>query len=273
VINLPNIRQKFTDVKEQVEHKVSHSYLLKYIKSPVIDDDKLLILISIMDRLEMSTTEIENYALPAMLVQIALDTHEQVTNESVEEKERQLTVLAGDYYSGLYYKMLAESEDIMMIKELSLGIKEVNENKISVYQHEIQNVENLMVCIKKIEASLLEKFSEFFKVELWNDCIGNFLLVKRLLQEKQNFLTTGSSFIFEVLKDTHYKNSKLNINGLSGEQQQELLDICDDYIELSKKIVTRGMNQLPYLNDLLEERMIAVITEHQPIAKTLVEEG
>jgi heptaprenyl diphosphate synthase len=72
VINLPDIRQKFTDIKEQVEQKVFHPYLLKYIEKPVIDEDKLLILVSIMDRLELSYNELKNYTMTTMLIQIPL---------------------------------------------------------------------------------------------------------------------------------------------------------------------------------------------------------
>jgi heptaprenyl diphosphate synthase len=150
VIRLPDIRQKFIDIKKQVENKVFHPYLLKHIETPVIDEDKLLILVSIMDRLELSYSEIQNYAKSTMLIQIALDTHEHISNAIVDEKNRQLTVLAGDYYSGLYYKLLAESEDVIMIKELSKGIKEVNEHKISVYQKEADEIEVLMTSIKRI---------------------------------------------------------------------------------------------------------------------------
>ena len=67
-----------------------------------------LFLFQLMDHLELSYSEMQNYALSTMLIQIALDTHEHISNESVEEKNRQLTVLAGDYFSGLYYKLLAD---------------------------------------------------------------------------------------------------------------------------------------------------------------------
>ncbi|MEH7483584.1 heptaprenyl diphosphate synthase component 1, partial [Neobacillus drentensis] len=144
MIKLLDIRQKFTNIREQVEKRVCDTYLLNYIEIPIIDEDKLLLLVSIMDRLELSYSDMQNYALSTMLIQIALDTHEHITDASVEEKNRQLTVLAGDYFSGLYYKLLADSEDIMMIKALSRGIKEVNENKISVYQNEILDIEELM---------------------------------------------------------------------------------------------------------------------------------
>jgi heptaprenyl diphosphate synthase len=180
VINLPDIRQKFTDIKEQVEQKVFHPYLLKYIEKPVIDEDKLLILVSIMDRLELSYNELKNYTMTTMLIQIALDTHEHISNADVDEKNRQLTVLAGDYYSGLYYKLLADSENIIMIKELSKGIKEVNEHKVSIYQKELNGIDNLMTSIKKIESSLLVKFSECFKVDLWNEFIVNLFFFQAL---------------------------------------------------------------------------------------------
>ncbi len=273
VIILPDIRQKFTDIKEQVEQKVFHPYLLKHIEMPVIDEDKLLILVSIMDRLELSYNEIKNYAMTTMLIQIALDTHEHISNAAVDEINRQLTVLAGDYYSGLYYKLLAESEDINMIRELSRGVKEVNQHKVSIYQKELDEIEKLMSSIKKIESSLLVKFSECFKVDLWNEFIINLFFFKRLLLEKNRFLETGSSFMFESMKDLIFTNKNLSIKKLSNNQQRDLLVICDRYLDSSKKFLINGISQLPYLNDMLEARITSIINEHQPFAKTLVEEG
>lgn len=273
MIKLPDIRQKFIDIKEQVEQKVFHPYLLKYIETPVIDEDKLLILVSIMDRLELSYNEMKNYAMTTMLIQIALDTHEHISNAAVDEINRQLTVLAGDYYSGLYYKLLAESEDITMIKELSKGIKEINEHKISIYQRELNGIEKLMTSIKKIESSLLVKFSDCFKVDLWNEFIANLFFFKRLLCEKRLFLEAGSSLLFETLKELTLTNNNRSIKSLSDKQQSDLLVICDRYLDSSKQFLLKGMSQLPYLNDMLEARITAIINEHQPIAKTLVEEG
>lgn len=266
-----DIRQKFSDIKERVEQKVLHPYLIKYIDTPVIDEDKLLILISIMDRLELSYNNLKNYALTTMLVQIALDTHDHITNEAVEEKYRQLTVLAGDYYSGLYYKLLADSEDISMIRELSKGIKEVNEHKTFVYQREINGIEELMASISKIESSLLEKISDFFQVELWNKFISNLLFLKRLQIEKRKFINGEDSILFESMKEMVYLNPSLT--KLNDKQQQELLLICDRYIDKSKQLVLNGVSQLPYLNDMLETRIFSIMNEPQPKAKTLVEEG
>jgi len=124
VIKLRDIRTKLTAFKEQLEQKVFHPYLLNYIQTPMVDEDKLLLLISIMDQLGLSGKEMKNYALPTMLVQIALDTHENVSNQDASEQDdtqlqsRQLTVLAGDYYSGLYYALLAEINDVLMIRAL-----------------------------------------------------------------------------------------------------------------------------------------------------------
>jgi heptaprenyl diphosphate synthase len=273
VIKLPDIRQKFTDIKEQVEQKVFHPYLLKYIETPVIDEDKLLILVSIMDRLELSYNELKNYAMTTMLIQIALDTHEHISNAHVDDINRQLTVLAGDYYSGLYYKLLAESEDINMIKELSKGIKLVNEHKVSVYQKELNGIDNLMTSIKRIESSLLVKFSDCFKVDLWNEFVGNLFFFKRLLHEKKLFIQAGNSLVFEILKELTIANNNISIKNLSDKQQRDLLVICDHYLDSSKQFLLKGISQLPYLNDMLEERITSIINEHQPLANTLVEEG
>ncbi|MBV7507139.1 heptaprenyl diphosphate synthase component 1 [Bacillus sp. sid0103] len=268
-----DIRQKFTNIREQVEKRVCDTYLLKYIEIPIIDEDKLLILISIMERLELSYSDMQNYALSTMLIQIALDTHEHISDASVDEKNRQLTVLAGDYFSGLYYKLLAESEDILMIKALSKGIKEVNENKISVYQNELVSIDELMTSIKRIESSLLGNLSEYFKVDLWNDFLENLLLFKRLLNEKTQFIKTESSVLFEALKSIVYPINNFKLNELSSEQKSHLFQYCDLYLEKTKKVIEKGLAQLPYLNELLEKRIMSLLNQYQPNAKTFVEEG
>ncbi|WP_244906713.1 heptaprenyl diphosphate synthase component 1 [Neobacillus soli] len=247
--------------------------MLKYIETPVIDEDKLLILISIMDRLELSFNEMQNYALSTMLIQIALDTHEHISDSSEDEKNRQLTVLAGDYFSGLYYKLLAESEDILMIKALSQGIKEVNENKILVYQKEFEGIEKLMTSIKHIESSLLLMFADYFKVDLWKDFLANLLLFKRLFKEKSQYIQAESSVLFDALKKITFPIHNNNLDELSIEQQNELLMICDHYLDHSKLAVEKGLKQLPFVNDLLKRRITSILGQYKPYVKTFVEEG
>ncbi|EKN69607.1 heptaprenyl diphosphate synthase subunit I [Neobacillus bataviensis LMG 21833] len=270
---MQDIRQKYTIIREQIEKRAFDSYLLTYIETPIIDEDKLLILISIMDRLELSFNEIKNYALSTMLIQIALDTHEHISNSTKDEKGRQLTVLAGDYFSGLYYKLLAESEDIMMIKSLSKGVKEVNENKVFIYHNKPEGIEKLMASIMRIESALLTKLSEYFKVDFWNDFLAHLFLFKRLLHEKKQYFLSESSVLFETLKTMSFPGNKLRLEELSSGQRNHLVQICDNYLELSKEVIERGLKQLPYLNDMLEKKVTFLLNQYQPNAKTFVEEG
>jgi heptaprenyl diphosphate synthase len=279
VIRLHDIRKQLSEMKELVGQKVSHSYLLKFIQAPYIDEDKLLILISILNQIEMSGKQLGNYALTTMLIQIALDTHDHVPNDSEEDEEngssktKQLTVLAGDYYSGLYYMLLADTDDIQMIKALSMGIKEVNEHKISVFQKEFDGIEKLMSSIKMIESSLLIKFIEYFQVDVWKEVVINFLFVKRLINEREQYIQVGSSLLFESLKKITFPKNDFMLRDLSNEQQKYLLLMCDRYIDFSKHVIENGLQQIPFVNDLLNSTIKTVLNQHHPVAKTFVEEG
>lgn len=206
MIDLQDIQLKLTKIKEQIMRYVSHPYLLKYIQAPTVDEDKLLLLVSLMDHLNISNDEMESYVLTTMLIQIALDTHEHVTENKNQEdthyslKNRQLTVLAGDYYSGLYYKHLSEINSIDVIRILAAGIKDVNEHKISVYQKDPDGIDKLMNSIKMIESSLFEKLTEYFQADVWDEYASNLLFIKRLINEKKQFLHKETSILFEGLK-------------------------------------------------------------------------
>ncbi len=276
VIRLQDIKINMEYVRKQIEGKVLHPYLLKYIDEPVIDQDKLLLLVSMLNEAELTQKQKNDYSVTAMLIQVALDTHEQVSNTQIAgemQKNRQLTVLAGIYYSSLYYKILSESKDIGMIRLLSDGIKEVNEHKISVYQHETENVEGLMESVRLIESSLFSKIAERFNKPAWTELSSHLLLMKRLMEERGRYLDHGTSFLFERLKRLVFPKKEQELADLSAEQKRYLLLIANRYIDHSKDMIDKGMKAVPFLNSLLEERIHSILDQHQPMTKSIAEEG
>ncbi|TCN23039.1 heptaprenyl diphosphate synthase component 1 [Mesobacillus foraminis] len=278
MIHLQDFHMKLAGVRNQLTQKLFHPYLLDNITAPVIDEDKLLLLVSLLDEQALSMDEIEKYSVTAMLLQIALDTHENVDNsysgeESGKLKKRQLTVLAGTYYSGLYYKMLAETQKVEMIKELAAGVKEVNEHKILVYRKDADAIDKLMNSVKLIEASLLSRVAEYFNAKEWKELASNLLFIKRMIAEEKNFVQTGSSVVFEGLKKLAFPKSNLELAMLSIEQQKYLLSICERYIDFSISMIEAALKKLPALESLLEERLGEILGQHRSMSKIILEEG
>jgi len=269
VIRLREFEKKIADIKEKIEKHVFHPYLRQFIIPPVIDEDKLLILISIVDQLQISPHEKDTFVIAIMLMNVALDTHDKVSNTLMDEKSmkvRQLTVLAGDYYSGLYYKHLAEIGDIQLIKMLSEGVKNVNEHKVSIYHKDPDNLDTIMNGIKTIEFSLIEKMTSYFGVTHWNDSTSNLLFIKRLLKEASQFEQIGTSVVFDAIEGLTYTNHSID-------QEQDFSYLCDHYLENAKQLMINGLNKIPQINYLLEKRMIEMTKHHCPRAKSFVEEG
>lgn len=278
MIYLLDLHYKIDVIRDILLDKLSHPYLLEHVESPYIDDDKLLLLISLLEQYGIKHEQIENYTVTTMLLQIALDTHEHVQNSLSGEvndshKNRQLTVLAGIYYSGLYYKLLAETEDIEMIKQLAAGVKEVNEHKISVYQKEPDAIDKLMHSVKLIESTLLGKIADHFHAKEWHDFAADWLFVKRLIAEEKKFLQTGKSLVFDVLKKVALPKVDQNSTELSSEQQKYLLSICTRYIEFSLTLIDTAINRLPGMNSLLADRIKLIAGQHQSMSKKFAEEG
>jgi heptaprenyl diphosphate synthase len=278
VIHLLDLQYKFEGIRELLLDKLSHPYLLKYVESPYIDEDKLLLLISLLEQNGVRQEQLENYSVTTMLLQIALDTHEHVQNSLADEaedthKSRQLTVLAGIYFSGLYYKLLAEHEDIEMIKQLAEGVKEVNEHKISVYQKEPDAIDKLMDSVKVIESKLLGKIADHFHAAEWHDFAANWLFVKRMISEEKMFLLTGRSLVFDVMKKIALPKIDQNSTELSPEQKKYLLSICARYIEFSMTMIDSAIKRLPGINSLLNERLKLIAGQQRSMSKKFAEEG
>ncbi|MGF9966688.1 heptaprenyl diphosphate synthase component 1 [Bacillus rhizoplanae] len=224
----------FTDIKEKLYKKLRHPYFIKYIEEPVIDEKKLALLYSALKSANLHREQIEHYAVTIMLVQIALDTHEKVSNKEETDgvhKRRQLTVLAGDYYSGLYYYLLSMNHDIVLIRALAEGIKEINEHKIMLYQKTYETMEEMLSSVGMIESALLQKTCDHFQVKHVKSTINNMLTINRLQTEYQIFLKKESSPVFTGFQKILSSDDKTKMENVYNESIKKIRSQIDTLMQ------------------------------------------
>lgn len=181
-------------LKKILENKMEHTFLWEKIEKPEIDEDKLFILSKIVPKNPPQSRENRDvYIVTTMLVQTALDSHELVNDDAPDETNeekltRQLHVLAGDYYSGLYYYLLSEMEDIAFIHTLAVAIKQINELKMKLYYHEYENFDEFIHLKVAIESLLFEKAAAYFNQPGFADSFQQWLYVRTIIRDKKRIL-------------------------------------------------------------------------------------
>ncbi|MFS0863552.1 heptaprenyl diphosphate synthase component 1 [Fredinandcohnia sp. 179-A 10B2 NHS] len=279
MIDLQDIKNIIADLKELIEGKLKHSYLEKYIDAPHIDEDRILLLYSIYEDLKLPKEQLENYIVTTMLVHQALETHETVPNQNKSGeylRNQQLKVLAGDYFSGLYYYFLAQTRDIELIRTLAEGIKEVNESKIYLYQKDNEQVNKLFSCIENIETAIIRKIVEKYEMKKWFEISSAFLLLKRLVHERELFLRSGTSILFESLINILFPKQEVHLMQVNMSEEQEEILIREFERQLDNVIcrVEKVVNSNVKINELLKTRMTEILRASSSITMNkIVEEG
>lgn len=274
-----NITDDIRQLKRLIETKAQHPYLLKHIQKPSLDEDKLILLWGLFNDLDVLNEKRNQYIISTMLVQIALDTHEIVSNsgDGIELpevlKNRQLQVLAGDYYSGLYYQGLASVGNVDMIRILSSAIKKINDNKIILYQQgSINDVPTLLMTIKAIEASLIRKLADYYNEPAWIDISEDLLLLKRLHAEKRSYLKTGQSIVFDVLRAMPFDDS-ISGDVLISEKEEQVRTQFDKCLRDARQSVQCSMWKMAKFDDELLDRVKVILEQTESIANSYVKEG
>ena len=229
----------YAGIKEKLMEKLRHPYFINYIKEPFIDEEKIALLYGALKSANLHIEQIEHYVVTIMLVQIALDTHERVTNKAGEEeiefhKCRQLTVLAGDYYSGLYYYLLSMNRDIVLIRALAEGIKEINEHKIMLYQKAHETTDDIMKSIVTIESALLQKTCDHFQLSHWKPFITYVLGGNRLQKEIQLYADKQHSPVFQAMQDALGDKAEVVINGWMKELRKKEKQFLENHTDINE---------------------------------------
>ncbi|WP_409306033.1 heptaprenyl diphosphate synthase component 1 [Peribacillus sp. SCS-155] len=273
-----NKNTSLTELKELIKTSAFHPFLNEFLEVPKIDEDKLLLLLSLFNQLEITDEQRKTYILSTMLIQMALDIHENVNNlelegkDENEQKDLQLTVLAGDFYSGLYYQLLSRVGNISLVRVLASAIKDINEHKILLYQKSMDELASVMDSIRKIEASLILHVADWFNLAGWKEISTELLLLNRLYTEKVQYMESGQSIIFEILKKISFPKKDKNV-ALSKEQIDFLLNKLDQCILYAQNSVKNALEQMPLQNCMLRSRISSVLDITAVTANSLAEEG
>ncbi|TMN20683.1 heptaprenyl diphosphate synthase component 1 [Lentibacillus cibarius] len=178
---------ELNNLKVLINEKIHNSLIEKYVQVPYLNDDKLYMLTLVLNNTALPDEKKKNYITAAMLVQMALDIHDAVpeTNDCLqtddEVKSKQLSVLAGDYYSSLYYLLLSEVEEVELIRVLATAIKEINEGKMELhYKMNEDSFYISMQLIKKVESLLIIRVAEFTGEKMIRDIAAEWLTIRKL---------------------------------------------------------------------------------------------
>ncbi|OIJ14818.1 hypothetical protein BKP37_07525 [Anaerobacillus alkalilacustris] len=260
------------EIKQRFFQRIKHPYMNKFIIEPVLDDDRLFLLYSMLSEKKLEKECINTYIITTLLVQAALDTHETISigklSSEKDIKERQLTVLAGDYYSSLYYYLLAKMNDISMIRVLANSIQEINECKMNIYKKNHQNISKYIEDIKIIDSSLMQRIAEHFNLQKWQSITSEFFFLKRIISERGEFLNGHKAPLIDVILND--KKTK-ELPGESGVKCS--LDLCDNYIFQTRLKLTELCKQPSPLNSFVIERINQMVLEAGLLKEKVAEEG
>lgn len=265
MISLNNSVNEIQRLKNRIEDKIKHAFLGKYIQKPNIDENKLFILSKIVPKDRFSSyMQRDTYIITTMLVQIALDTHDLVPadNNSEESKEylltKQLHVLAGDYYSGLYYYLLSEAADFKFINCLANAIKEINERKMKLYYKEYNSYQEYIDLKTSIETMLIDNVSNFFENIQLTIVLKKWLMIKQLLAEKER-IYEENQLLFTWLEEqqqgafrSYEEKLDQTINEVLLMLENELKRLPQQYSDF-KSFFNRKTQHLIYFNTSIVE--------------------
>ncbi|SEI65323.1 Heptaprenyl diphosphate synthase (HEPPP synthase) subunit 1 [Bhargavaea ginsengi] len=146
-------------LKDEISRRLANRTLLKYTGRPIVPEPVLISLLLPKIFGEKWEEEDRLSAVAAGALYAAFSAHDSIGREASESRQGQLTVLAGDYYSGIHYRILAEVPDLRMIRRFSGSVTEMSERKIRLFEHREGEPPNfLLSSLETIEAATVSAF-------------------------------------------------------------------------------------------------------------------
>ena len=235
------INNEVQALKQNIYNEIHHRILLKNTGMPFLKDEQLFFMLLPFLQGKKYDDAMKASVSSVGIVHASLEEHEKIKEHSAEDKEQQLTVLSGDYYSGRYYEILAHTKNISLIYHLSTGIVARCEQQIRLYESHILTVEDWIHYITVIESELIVQFyysiqaQQFINIAKQALTIGRLTEVIDLLKngEQSLFITriheSGTSILeLQQQLEAYKQNLRILLNNSS--LKQELVNWIENFV-------------------------------------------
>ncbi len=127
-------------VERQIEAITQTPDLLRHFEYPQIAAGKLELLNLFLKESGWSEEQRLRVCTATAFAQLGLDIHENVTAaqplDGEAKRHRQLSILAGDFFSSQFYALLADGGEIQVIPIIAQAISDINQAKMRLYQND-----------------------------------------------------------------------------------------------------------------------------------------
>lgn len=148
--------EKYTAALQEV---LSEPILNREIADFPVDADKAFyLLLPLLNENRELSGRLRSVTLSIGAIQAALDIHDRIDRTDATSPVQQLTVLAGDHFSGIHYRILAEAGEFALIRELSKTIAHINEQKTALQNDTRLTAERLVDRMTVIETACISTF-------------------------------------------------------------------------------------------------------------------
>lgn len=236
-----------------IHTSTKNKYLNKHLDNVFVETEK----IQALDCLINNNANKENFILATMLVQIALNTHDQIDKQMDDQdikskKEQQLTVLAGDYYSGIYYHILSQSSDISFIRQLAEGIHELTKLKTTVFYQAYDRTDRFLADYSALHSMIIKSVAAYFNRETHFDFVSKWLLAIKLEREYSRLEQGDQTFFHQLVQDKLLKQNTT----------KHLQNLLKQMIHYTKRELSDYKNLLPeYLHPLTTFSVNTILEE------------
>lgn len=154
--------------REEIGREIYHPTLVAHTGKPELNNLRMVSLFLPLLEQRNSQRNVAYYA--TAIIYLALTSHDHVNESGTPSKEQQLRVLAGDYYSGKYYQLLAKHQELELISKLTESIRLMTEAKTVLYDQKPLSSQGKEASIRIIASAptraLFQHLGELRYIEL-----------------------------------------------------------------------------------------------------------